>query len=108
MGTIYSRQRRVDRRRATLRTPQAARPWSRPSGRLTLPGNHLVIRKDHLGPYHLGGIDRLELLHGIRLSVTGLGGGVSENEKMDKLRGVLLFLPGEVHLGARLVGLHPA
>src|SRR5579864_8150809 len=71
-----------------------------------LAGDHLVVGEHHFAAGKLGGVNGFKTLYGFRLSVALLRGSVGEDEQMQENCGIVLLLPGEVHLRARLVSLN--
>jgi hypothetical protein len=54
----------------------------------------------------LGRINRFKTSHRLRLTMAGLRSFLSKDKQMQETRWVALFLPGQIHLRARLIGLN--
>jgi hypothetical protein len=66
-------------------------------------GDEYVVGEDDRAAGELGTIDGLELPNGARVAVRLMGGLIRELEEVDEPGGIVLLLPGRVHLAARLV-----
>ena len=68
--------------------------------------DHVVVGEHDVAAHQFRRVNGFETLNGRRLAMPLLRSFVREDKQVNELRGVVLVLPCEIHLCARLAGFH--